>query len=176
MLSSMSPKRGRVGVVMPHGVLFRGAEEARIRECIVKGDMLEAVIGLPTNLFYSTSIPACLLIFRAKKATERKDSVLFVDASQQYVKGKNQNHLAPEVIEDVVSAYRSEPAGVPSRLVPLSELKERYWDLNVARYVGHAAAEAVAVADVLGRVRQARLLLDEAEDRLDQLLRKAGYE
>ncbi|MEJ7743746.1 MAG: N-6 DNA methylase [Nocardioidaceae bacterium] len=87
---------GRVGVVMPHGVLFRGGVEAKIRQCLVEQDQLEAVIGLPPNLFYSTSIPACLLIFRASKPEERRNHVLFVDGSARFAKGRNQNFMSDD--------------------------------------------------------------------------------
>ncbi len=81
MITSMTPKSGRVGVVMPHGILFRGGAEGKIRQCLIEDDRLEAVIGLPSNLFYSTSIPASILVFRATKPIERKQHVLFVDGS-----------------------------------------------------------------------------------------------
>ena len=89
MVASMRPETGRLGVVMPHGALFRGSVEGSIRQCLVTQDQLEAVIGLPPNLFYSTTIPACLLIFRAVKSPERKASVLFVDGAARFAKGKN---------------------------------------------------------------------------------------
>ena len=99
MVTSMKPGTGRVGVVMPHGVLFRGGAEARIRQCLIEKDLLDAVIGLPPNLFYSTSIPACLLIFRDQKPAERKDHVLFVDGSARFAKGKNQNQMTDDDIK-----------------------------------------------------------------------------
>ncbi|BDO43146.1 DNA methylase [Cellulomonas sp. NTE-D12] len=88
MVASMKSKTGRAGVVLPHGVLFRGGQEAAIRRKVVEEDLLEAVIGLPANLFYSTSIPTCVLVFRARgsKADERHNGVLFVDASQRFAK------------------------------------------------------------------------------------------
>ena len=94
MLASMTPGTGRVGVVMPHGVLFRGGAEGAIRECLLRADRLDAVVGLAPNLFYSTTIPACLLIFRATKPPERRGHVLFVDGSKRFAKGRNQNSVA----------------------------------------------------------------------------------
>ena len=95
MIASMDPRKGRVGVVLPHGVLFRGGQEAAIRQRVLADDLLEAVIGLPPNLFYSTSIPTCILVFRASgtKAPQRKDGVLFIDASRRFTKAKNRNIL-----------------------------------------------------------------------------------
>jgi type I restriction enzyme M protein len=89
MVASMKPDTGRVGVVMPHGVLFRGGAEKTIRQCLLQQDRLDAVIGLPPNLFYSTPIPACLLIFKASKDAIRRSTVLFVDGSKRFLKGKN---------------------------------------------------------------------------------------
>jgi len=89
IVASMKPGTGRLGVVMPHGVLFRGGAEAQIRQCLVQSDQLEAVIGLPPNLFYNTTIPACLLIFRATKSSDRQGHVLIVDGSARFEKGKN---------------------------------------------------------------------------------------
>lgn len=113
MLASMSPETGRVGVVMPHGVLFRAGQEADIRKCIVGGDMLEAAIDLPPNLFYSTTIPACLLIFRAVKSQDRAGGVLFVDASHRFAKGRNQNYMTRDDVEAIVAVLRgAEDAGL----------------------------------------------------------------
>jgi type I restriction enzyme M protein len=78
---------------MPHGVLFRGGVEKAIRQCLIEQDLLEAVIGLPPNLFYSTMIPACLLIFRAAKPSARRNGVVFIDGSACFIKGRNQNQL-----------------------------------------------------------------------------------
>jgi type I restriction enzyme M protein len=108
MIASMDPRKGRVGVVLPHGVLFRGGQEAAIRQRVLADDLLEAVIGLPANLFYSTSIPTCILVFRAPgtKAGERQDGVLFIDASHRFAKAKNRNVLTSAHIADIVTAYR----------------------------------------------------------------------
>ena len=94
MVASMNPGRGRVGVVMPHGVLFRTGAEARIRQHLIDRDLLEAVIGLPANLFYNTAIPACILVFRSAKRTDREGHVLFVDGSSRFTSGTNQNSMA----------------------------------------------------------------------------------
>ncbi|MEV8378769.1 class I SAM-dependent DNA methyltransferase [Kribbella sp. NPDC056861] len=148
MVSSMNPGTGRVGVVMPRGVLFRGAAEGRIRQCLLEKDLLEAVIGLPPNLFYSTSIPACLLIFRDQKSAERKDHVLFIDGSARFDKGKNQNVMSERDIKTLVDAYRAGAnpdgqGGAVARLVPFEEIEENGFDLNIGRYI-KVAAEATA--------------------------------
>lgn len=180
MLASMKPGHGRVGVVMPHGVLFRGAAEGEIRRGFLKEDLLEAVIGLPGNLFYSTSIPALLLIFRAEKAPERQGHVLFVDGQVRFEKGKNQNSMSAADVAAIVEAYRTgeDPdgeGGVHIRLVPLSEIEENGYDLNIGRYVSAQAEDEVDVATALSELREAQTALREAEARLDERLREAGY-
>jgi type I restriction enzyme M protein len=179
MVSSMKEVGGRVGVVMPHGVLFRGGAEGRIRQCLVEQDRLEAIIGLPANLFYSTSIPACLLIFRADKPRERHGSVLVVDGSARFAKGRNQNSMSEEDVAAILGAYRTgeDPdgeGGVAVRLVPHDEIAKNGWDLNIGRYLRAGAAEELSVEDALGQLREARTALREAEERLDERLREAG--
>ncbi len=180
MVASMRPVTGRVGVVMPHGVLFRGGAEAQIRQCLVRSDQLEAVIGLPPNLFYSTSIPACLLIFRATKAPERRGHLLFVDGSQRFEKGRNQNRMRPKDVELILAAYRTGAEqdgsdGVGVRLVPHAEIEANGWDLNIGRYIKGAAAEVVDVETALAELGKAQRVLHEAEERLAERLREAGY-
>lgn len=146
MISSMNPGTGRAGVVMPHGVLFRGGSEAKIRQCLIEKDLLDAVIGLPPNLFYSTSIPACILVFRDEKEADRKDHVLFVDGSARFAKSKNQNRMTDDDIDVLIEAYRSgeDPdgdGGASVRLVPFDEIKSNGFDLNVGRYIKVAAEQ-----------------------------------
>lgn len=180
MLASIDPTDGRLGVVMPHGVLFRGGAEGEIRERLVKGDQLEAVIGLPPNLFYSTSIPACLLIFRANKAAARRGHVLLVDGSKRFTKGRNQNQMSVDDVAAILAAYRTaeDPdaeGGVAVRLVPHAEIKESGWDLNVGRYLRDTAGEAIDVGTALAELREAQATLRDAEARLDERLKAAGY-
>jgi type I restriction enzyme M protein len=179
MVASMTPDTGRVGVVMPHGVLFRGGIEKTIRQCLVERDQLEAVIGLPPNLFYSTSIPACLLIFRATKATERKGTVLFVDGSKCFEKGKNQNSLRAEDIHAIHGSYVNPGTeyadAAPARLIEHSEIKDNGWDLNIGRYIKNATIETIAVEEALTQLTQAQAELRAAEARLAQRVRAAGY-
>ena len=176
----MTPGTGRVGVVMPHGVLFRGAAEARIREAILKSDQLDAVIGLPNNLFYSTSIPACLLILRGNKPPVRKDHVLFIDGSARFTKGRNQNDMTEEDIAIVLEAYRTgaDPdgdGGAHIRLVPLAEVETNGWDLNIGRYITTTTGDDhidldTALANYLD-AREARIASETA---LFDRLRAAG--
>jgi type I restriction enzyme M protein len=129
---------GMVATVMPHGVLFRGGDEGKIRSGLLDDDIIEAVIGLGPQLFYGTGIPACILILRhqGSKPAERRDRVLFINADRDYREGRAQNHLEPEHIEKIVSAYR-EFGDIPgfAKVVPRQELAENDDNLNIRRYV-----------------------------------------
>jgi type I restriction enzyme M protein len=180
MLASMTPGTGRVGVVMPHGVLFRGGGEGAIRQCLLRSDRLDAVVGLAPNLFYSTTIPASLLIFRATKDPERRGHVLFVDGSKRFAKGRNQNSMQADDVDALVAAYRSgaDPdgqGGAEVRLVPMAEVEANGWDLNIGRYIKGAAAEVVDVETALAELSVAQAALREAEERLADRLAGAGY-
>jgi type I restriction enzyme M protein len=181
MISSMKPSSGRVGVVMPHGVLFRGGAEARIRQCLIEKDQLAAVIGLPPNLFYSTAIPACILVFRDQKAADRKNQVLFVDGSARFIKGKNQNRMSDEDIKVLIDAYETgeEPdgeGGANVRLVPFDEIKSNSFDLNIGRYIKVAAEETADLGTALVAYADARQKRLEAEATMFERLAVAGID
>ena len=181
MVASMKPETGRVGVVMPHGVLFRGGKEGDIRRCLLEKDLLEAVIGLPNNLFYSTSIPVCLLIWRRTKTPERQGKVLFVDASARFTPGRNQNTMDDADIEAIHAAYaRGEDTdgdgGVALRLVDLDEIAANGHDLNIGRYLTSAHTAEVDVEAALAAYRDAREALRAAERTLDARLKAAGFD
>lgn len=181
MISSIKPGSGRVGVVMPHGVLFRGSAEARIRQCLVEKDLLDAVIGLPPNLFYSTAIPACILVFRDQKAADRKNKVLFVDGSARFVKGKNQNRMTDEDIKILIRAYETgeDPDGegcANVRLVPFDEIKDNGFDLNIGRYIKVAAEETADLGTALVAYADARQKRLDTEAAMFQRLAAAGID
>jgi type I restriction enzyme M protein len=180
MVASMNTGTGRVGVVMPLGVLFRGGAEAQIRECLVRSDLLEAVIGLAPKLFYSTGIPACLLIFRATKRPERLGQVVFIEGSRRFEKGRNQNRMGPEDIEAILRAYRggltiAGPESVDVRVIGHAEIERNGWDLSLGRYVREAGIEGSDVASALAALREAEEGSREAEGSLVERLREAGY-
>src|SRR5690554_902836 len=132
---------GMLATVMPHGVLFRGGDEKRIRAGLLENDLVEAVIGLAPSLFYGTGIPACILVLRNKgaKSPERKGKVLFINADREYYEGRAQNHLLPEHIEKIVSTFEAfEEADSFSRVVTLEELRENDYNLNIRRYADNA--------------------------------------
>lgn len=181
MVSSMNADTGRVGVVMPHGVLFRGGAEAKIRQRLIERDLLEAVVGLPPNLFYSTSIPACLLIFREEKSAERKGHILFVDGSARFSKGKNQNVMSDGDIKFLVEAYRTGEdsdgaGGAIVRLVPFEEIEGHGFDLNIGRYIKVAAEEAADVGAALVAYADARQHRMQIEATMFERLAAAGID
>ena len=179
MLASMDPKTGRVGVVMPHGVLFRGGTEGKIRQRLVEEDRLEAVVGLANNLFYGTSIPACLLIFRADKPTERRKHVFFIDASERFTKGRNQNSMDDDDINAILEAYKTgeDPdgdGGVHLRLVPVEEIAENGFDLNIGRYIKTKSEEQIDLPTALAAYEEARAARIQSEKALFERLKAAG--
>ncbi|WP_266202857.1 type I restriction-modification system subunit M [Pontibacter kalidii] len=142
MIETTYEGRGKVGVVVPHGVLFRGSSEGKIRQKAIEENLLEAVIGLPSNLFFGTGIPAAILIFNRGKGTNK--NVLFIDASQRYEPGKNQNRLREQDINAIVDTYRRFNSGeleagvVEDKFAYVAtpeELQENEYNLNIPRYV-----------------------------------------
>ena len=124
-----------MGVVVPHGVLFRGSSEKDIRKGILEDDLLEAVIGLPSALFYGTGIPAALLIINKKKPDERKGKVLFINGELEYAEGKNQNKLRDSDIQHILEVYNAfEDTRRYSKVVDLQDIRENDYNLNIRRY------------------------------------------
>lgn len=135
---------GTMAIVLPHGVLFRGASEAKIRKQIIENNLLDAIIGLPANLFYGTSIPTCILVFKGQQARAERSDVLFIDASKAFEKGKNQNRLKDEHIESIIEAYKArEDIDKFAHVASLDEIKENDYNLNIPRYVDTFEEEAV---------------------------------
>ena len=133
MIETTVTTDGRVGVIVPHGVLFRGASEGVIRQKIIEENLLDAVIGLPTNLFFGTGIPAAILVL---KRNRENTNVLFIDASREYDNAKTQNRLADEHIEKIVAAYKArENVDKYAYVADFDEIKENDFNLNIPRYV-----------------------------------------
>lgn len=168
MIETLKDDTGRMGVVVPHGVLFRGAAEGKIRQKLIEENLLDAVIGLPEKLFYGTGIPAAILIFRKDKTD---DSVLFIDASQEFKAGKNQNTLTSENIAKIHRTYQARQAVEKyAYLANFAELKENDFNLNIPRYVDTFEAEEKID---LQTVRAERLALQKALAELEEKM--AGY-
>lgn len=174
MLHSLA-ENGRMGVVLPHGVLFRGASEAKIRQQILEMNLLDAVIGLPENLFFGTGIPAVVLVF--KKNRRRRD-VLFIDASGEgnYEKGKNQNKLREADLSRITGAYeRYANEDKYSYVASFEEIKENDFNLNIPRYVDtFEEEEPVDMDAVKENIRTIKKELAEVEAEMDKYLKELG--
>jgi type I restriction enzyme M protein len=126
---------GMAGIVMPHGVLFRGSSEKAVRQGMLQDDLLEAVVGLPSGLFYGTGIPACLLIINKKKPKARKNKVLFINSELEFEEGKNQNTLREQDIAKIVEVFENfTEIKRYSKIVDISEIEENDFNLNIRRY------------------------------------------
>jgi len=169
---------GMVGVVMPHGVLFRGAAEGDIREGMLREDLVEAIVGLPSNLFYGTGIPAAILILNRAKAPERRRKVLFVEASRDFREGTSQNYLRDEDVQKIAATVRAfQDVSKYARVVGLDEIEKKDWNLNISRYVETAdAAEMVDVASAIAKLREVEGRRTEAEARMTAYLKELGYD
>ncbi|GAB4294551.1 MAG: type I restriction-modification system subunit M [Methylophaga sp.] len=200
MIETLKPKTGRMGVVVPHGVLFRGSSEGKIRKQLIEENLLDAVIGLPEKLFYGTGIPAAILIFKKAKTTQ---DVLFIDASREFKAGKNQNLLSPDNIGKIVATYRrvralkapevelSSPVcfaeefeqqqqGVVvdkyAYLASLDEIRENDYNLNIPRYVDTFEEEdEIDLMAVRAEREKLKAQLAELEDEMAKYLEELGY-
>lgn len=177
MVASLNNK-GKMGTVIPHGVLFRGGAEANIRKGFLKDDLVEAVIGLPGNLFYGTGIPAALLIINKNKPQERKGKVLFIDASQGFVKDGNKNKLRDEDIEKIVKAFDAyEDVEKYAAVVDLKTIEENEYNLNISRYVDTTEEEEEVDIDlVLQEIRELKTNIADTEEKLNEYLQELGFE
>ena len=176
MIKSMNAN-GRAGIVLPHGVLFRGGTEGRIREQLIKNDLIEAIIALPAKLFYGTGIPAAIVIFNKNKPENHKHKILIIDAEQDYEEGKNQNRLRQKDIAKIVSAFEGyRDIEKYARLVGIKELEENAFNLNVRRYVENAEEEELidvkVVWDKLKKIEKERELIDS---KVEECLKELKY-
>lgn len=174
MIETLKPKSGRMGVVVPHGVLFRGSSEGKIRQQLIDENLLDAVIGLPEKLFYGTGIPAAILIFKKQKVD---DNVLFIDASREFKAGKNQNLLSADNIAKIVATYRN--GGNVDKyayLASLKEIKENDYNLNIPRYVDtFEEEEEIDLLAVRAEREQLKTQLAELEIEMAKYLEELGY-
>jgi type I restriction enzyme M protein len=156
-----------MATVLPHGVLFRGAAEEAIRTYLIeKENALDAVIGLPANIFYGTSIPTCIMVL--KKGRQQRD-VLFIDASAHFEKAKNQNQLRPSDIDRIISTYRNRTSQEKySHLASIEEIRENDYNLNIPRYVDTFEAEEQVDLTAVARELKA---LDADMAKLDAQIR-----
>lgn len=142
-------KEGTMAIILPHGVLFRGGSEERIRTKLLKDDNIDTVIGLPANLFFSTGIPVCILVL---KKCKKFDDVLFINAVDHFEKGKRQNNLLPENIEKIIETYRERKEETRySRRVSMDEIKKNEFNLNISRYISTSLDEEIIDLNVVNQ-------------------------
>ena len=175
MLKSLDGNNGRMAVVLPHGVLFRGASEGKIRKALVDSNLLDAVIGLPANLFYGTGIPACILVFRTGRT---RDDVMFIDASGEgnYEKGKNQNILRPCDIKKIVETYEArENVDKYSYMASRKDIVDNDYNLNIPRYVDtFEEEELVDIDEVKRNIAAIEAELAEVQAQMAKYLEELG--
>lgn len=187
MIESTYEDTGKVGVILPHGVLFRSSSEGKIRKQLIEENLLEAVVGLPSNLFFGTGIPAVILIFNRAKG-KNKD-VLFIDASQGYEAGKNQNRLRDSDIDKIVTIYKAYQKAKPlttevgevieeryAYRATLKELEENEYNLNIPRYVDtFEEEESVDIASTQQNIRVLKSELAGVEQKMEGYLKELGF-
>lgn len=185
MFASLN-ENGRMAVVLPHGVLFRGGAEAKIRTKLLKDNRIEAIIGVASNLFYGTGIPACILVLRKQRPVEHRGHVLIINAEEIFTKGRAQNTLSEKQADEIYQIYQEQEQQGPAnakeiegvaRWVSLAEIKENDFNLNIARYVQKPLEEeTISVEEALQDFKQKLAALEQAEQELEELLVKEGFE
>jgi type I restriction enzyme M protein len=176
MLATAVEKKGRVGVVVPHGVLFRGEQEGKIREAVIRENLLDAVIGLPANLFFGTGIPAALMIFDKSRKHNGKGKVLFIDASREFDNATNQNKLRIKDIEKIVGTFKNKkPIEKYSYLATYKEIEKNEFNLNIPRYVDtFEEEEEIDIPAVQKEIKQIESELAETQAKMNGYLKELG--
>ena len=174
MIETLKPDTGRMGVVVPHGVLFRASSEGKIRQQLIEENLLDTVIGLPEKLFFGTGIPAAILIFKKHKTN---NNVLFIDASREFKSGKNQNQLTPDNIKKIIDTYKArETTDKYSYLASVDEIAENDFNLNIPRYVDTFEEEAeIDLVAVRTQRVQLKNELQTLEAEMERYLKELGY-
>jgi type I restriction enzyme M protein len=175
MIETLKPRTGRMGVVVPHGVLFRGSSEGKIRQKLIEENLLDTVIGLPEKLFYGTSIPAAILVFKKQKADT---TVLFIDASREFKTGKNQNLLTEDNITKIITTYHERTSvDKYAYLASLEEIEENNYNLNIPRYVDtFEEEEEIDLMAVKVKRMALKKELAELELQMEAYLKELGYD
>lgn len=174
MIETLKHKTGRMAVVVPHGVLFRGSTEGKIRQKLIEENLLDAVIGLPGKLFYGTSIPAVVLVFNMAKS---EDNVLFIDASREFKSGKNQNTLSDDNIQSILQTFRHRiNAEKYSYRASCEEIRQNEYNLNIPRYIDTFEEEAgIDLLTVRADREKLKSRLLQLELEMDGYLKELGY-
>ena len=174
MIETLKPSTGRMGVVVPHGVLFRASSEGKIRQQLIEENLLDTVIGLPEKLFFGTGIPAAILLFKKNKTD---DKVFFIDASNEFKSGKNQNQLTEDNINKVIETYKArESVDKYAYLASFDEIKENDFNLNIPRYVDTFEEEAeIDLVAVRTERLELKAELESLETEMAGFLKELGY-
>lgn len=168
---------GIMAIVLPHGVLFRGAAEGKIRKVLIEKNYLDAVIGLPANLFYGTSIPTVILVLRKNRKEKRENKdILFIDASKEFEKGKNQNNLSDENVDKIVNTFKEyKELDKYSHKATIEEIKENDYNLNIPRYVDtFEEEEQIDLEEVNKQLEQDNKEIAELEAEINEQLKILG--
>jgi type I restriction enzyme M protein len=182
MIESAQPREGRVAIVVPHGVLFRGGAEGRIRQTLIEENLLDAVIGLPANLFQSTTIPVAILLFDKRREPggelEHRRDVLVIDASRDFQAGKHQNQITEDQIGRIISANSArQDIAKYARVVPFATISENDFNLNIARYVDvFDAEEAIDIKVVQSEIANLEDELAGLKTKMTAYLRELGVD
>ena len=180
MVATAKPKSGRVAVIVPHGVLFRGSSEGKIRQAFIEENILDAVIGLPANLFLNVGIPVAFLIFDKSRekggANENRKDVLFIDTSKEFVPGKKQNSLSEDHIKKIVDTYKNRrEIEKYSHIATFDEIKENDFNLNIPRYVDtFEEEEEVDLAKVKAEIVDLENELQKVQSQMTEYLKELG--
>jgi type I restriction enzyme M protein len=164
---------GVMAIILPHGVLFRGGAEERIRTKLLKDGYIDTVIGLPANLFFSTGIPVCILVL---KKCKKIDDVLFINAAKHFEKGKRQNNLRPQDIDKIVETYQfRKDEERYSRRVPMKEIEENNYNLNISRYVDTSEQEEeIDIKAVMREIKNLEAKRTELDKEIEGYLKELG--
>ena len=168
---------GKAGIVVPHGVLFKSDTSGRIREQIIKNDFIEAIIAMPSKLFFGVGIPVALVILNKNKPTDHKNKILFIDAEKDYQEGKNQNTLRNQDIEKIVSTFDTyKNLGKYAHVADIKEIKENDYNLNVRRYVDSSEEEEqIDVSGVWKELKNIEKERNTANEKVEKYLKQLKY-
>ena len=177
MVKSMGFGSGRMAVVLPQGALFRGGAEGQIRKYLLEQDLIEAVIGLASNLFYGTGLAACILFLRRRKPIERVAKILIIDASEIYRQGRAQNYLDQEHTDKILKWVQSyEDVEDKARVVSLKEIEDEDWTLNISRYIlPQIGEEFPPLEDAIANFKSVLADVRKAEDELRRIVEEGGW-
>ena len=166
-------ENGTMAIVLPHGVLFRGAAEGKIRQTLIEKNYLDTVIGLPANLFYGTSIPTIILVLKKNRTTK---DILFIDASKEFEKGKNQNNLKDEHIDKIVNTFKErKDIDKYAHVASIEEIRENDFNLNIPRYVDtFEEEEPVNLDEINKQLEQDNKEIAELEAEINEQLKILG--